>query len=79
MKVTSKVIGAAEFKARCLDLMDRVARTKQPLTVTKRGKPVVQVVPAAPQSRSLFGAMKGTVLRADDIVSPTGEPWEAEQ
>jgi prevent-host-death family protein len=77
--MTSTEIGAAEFKARCLELMDRVARTKRPLTITKRGRPVVQVVPATPQPKKLFGAMKGAVLEAVDIVSPTGEVWEAER
>ncbi|MBV8196511.1 MAG: type II toxin-antitoxin system prevent-host-death family antitoxin [Candidatus Eremiobacteraeota bacterium] len=34
--MTSATIGATEFKARCLELMDEVARTRQPLTITKR-------------------------------------------
>jgi prevent-host-death family protein len=77
MKMT-RMVGATEFKAHCLKLMDRVARTHEPLTVTKRGKPVVRVVAATEQPAKLFGALKGTVIEAIDIVSPTGEAWEAE-
>lgn len=79
MKMTTRSIGATEFKAHCLELMDRVARTRQPLTITKRGKPVVQVVPAAEEPAKLFGALKGTVIGDPDLVSPTGERWEAER
>jgi len=77
MKMTTTV-AATDFKAHCLELMDRVARTHEPLTITKRGKPVVRVVPAVEQPAKLFGALKGTVIEAIDIVSPTGERWEAE-
>ena len=37
-------INAAAFKARCLALIDEVAETGQPITVTKRGKAKVQIV-----------------------------------
>jgi prevent-host-death family protein len=79
VKLTSSTVGATEFKARCLELMDKVARTRRPLTVTKRGKPVVRVVPAAIEPTKLFGALKGAVVGSPDLMSPTGEIWEAER
>jgi prevent-host-death family protein len=51
-----RTIGASEFKAKCLALLDVVAETKETLLVTKRGKPVVRVVPADPP-RSLLGSV----------------------
>ena len=36
-------IPAAVFKAECLRLMDEVARTGQPVVITKHGKPVAQL------------------------------------
>ena len=74
-------LGATEFKARCLQLMDQVHRTGLPLTITKRGKPVVRVlpVPDKAEERSIFGAGKGMVLSMGDIISPTGEEWDAER
>ena len=39
-------IPAGQFKAKCLQIMDQVARSRQPVTITKRGKPVAKIVPA---------------------------------
>ena len=39
-------ISATLFKARCLELMDRVNRTRRPITITKRGRNVAQLFPA---------------------------------
>jgi prevent-host-death family protein len=40
-----KTISAAEFEGRCTELIERVTRTRQPLLITRRGKPVAQVSP----------------------------------
>lgn len=66
-------VSAARFKAECLGLLDRVARTKRSIVVTKRGKPVARVVPLE-EPRSL----EGSILAEDDLVSPTGARWSAE-
>ena len=71
-----QAVAAGEFKAKCLKLLDGVAATGQPLTITKRGRPVAQVVPM-PGQRVLFGAMKGSVLMPRDVVAPVGDDWEA--
>ena len=70
------VIGAGEFKARCLKLLDDVAATREPLVITKHGKAVAKVVPI-PLKIELFGALKGSVLREEDIVSPLNNEWDA--
>jgi prevent-host-death family protein len=71
-------IPAAVFKAECLKLMDEVARTGQPLVITKHGKPVAQLVPVAAEPKSLFGYMRNTVTIKGDVVAPTGESWNAD-
>ena len=72
-------INAAEFKAKCLKLIDEVASTHEPLIITKRGKPVAKVVPIIDEMpKSLFGYMKGTVTINGDIVAPLDEVWSAE-
>ncbi len=72
-------INAAEFKARCLKLIDEVAATHEPLVITKRGKPVARVVPIVNEvPASMFGYMKGTVTILGDIVAPLDEVWSAE-
>ena len=71
-------IGAAEFKARCLELMNDVQTHGGEYVITKRGQPVARLVPVQPAQRPpLFGSMKGTVKTLGDIVSPLDEPWEA--
>ena len=72
-------ISAAEFKAKCLKLMDEVAKTRQSIVITKRGKPVAKLVPAEPEPRRpLFGCMAGTVKFEGDILTPLDVEWEAE-
>lgn len=71
-------IPAAVFKAECLRLMDEVARTGQPVVITKHGKPVAQLVPVPAAPESLFGYMKDTVTITGDVVAPTGESWIAD-
>ena len=70
-------IPAAVFKAECLRLMDEVARTGEPVVITKHGRPVAQLVPIPAEPRSLFGYMKETLRITGDVVAPTGETWEA--
>lgn len=69
---------ASEFKARCLEVMDRVAETGEPVVVTKRGKPVVRLVPAADRRKTLRGFLEGRVRSVGDILAPVGVDWEVD-
>jgi prevent-host-death family protein len=73
----SGTVGATEFKARCLELMDRVAATGNPVVITKRGRPVARLVPVQQRPRSIVGALKGHARIRGDIVSPIDIRWEA--
>ncbi|MGP8250634.1 MAG: type II toxin-antitoxin system Phd/YefM family antitoxin [Terracidiphilus sp.] len=70
-------IPAGEFKAKCLNLIDEVAETRKPLVITKRGKPVAQVVPMPAKPRNIVGSMKGSVTILGDIISPLDVEWDA--
>lgn len=64
-------LAAAEFKARCLELMDRVREARVEYVVTKHGEPVAKLVPYSPPERqSFFGSAKGTVLQYDRPFDP---------
>jgi prevent-host-death family protein len=65
-----RTMSAAEFKAKCLQAMEQVAATGEPIIVTKRGKPVAQLAPVAKKSKSLRGFLKGSVKSGKDIISP---------
>jgi prevent-host-death family protein len=65
-----KQMRASWFKARCLAVMDDVQATGEPVVVTKRGVPVVKIVPVAAAKDDLFGYMAGEVKIIEDIESP---------
>ncbi|MGA2431736.1 MAG: type II toxin-antitoxin system prevent-host-death family antitoxin [Candidatus Acidiferrum sp.] len=61
---------AGAFKARCLAVMKQVQATGEPVVVTRRGTPVVKVVPVEPANDSIFGFMRGKLNVVGDIESP---------
>jgi prevent-host-death family protein len=73
-------IAISEFKAKCLAVLERVRLTKQPILVTRFGKPVAEVVPptAVEDRKAWIGSMKGTFEILGDIVSPANDEdeWE---
>lgn len=73
-----KIMAAGQFKARCLKVMDEVRSTREPVVITKKGRPVAKLVPAEGQPEDVFGCMKGEVEIVGDIVSPAVplEDWE---
>jgi prevent-host-death family protein len=68
---------AGAFKAHCLTVMKQVQATGEPVVVTKRGAPVVKIVPVETENNDLFGFMAGKVKIAGDIESPIPVDWEA--
>ena len=74
-------IAISKFKATCLAVLERVRQTRKPVRITRFGKPVAEVVPAAapPRQKHWLGNMTGTVQILGDIVSPASEEqdWEA--
>jgi prevent-host-death family protein len=71
----------SKFKATCLATLERVRRTGRPLRVTRFGKPVADVVPAAPDrpARRWLGDMRGTATITGDITVPSSKlvRWDA--
>ena len=77
--MTMQTITATEFKATCLDLLDKVQSGEIPeLAITKRGQ-VVAIVRrpkvTLEEAQALFGCMKGTLgLPSDlDLTQPVFE------
>jgi prevent-host-death family protein len=69
-------MAAGKFKNQCLKVLDRVAATRTPITITKRGKPVAMLVPHAPQPAQ--GGLAGSILRERGTPYGTGEEWDAD-
>jgi prevent-host-death family protein len=75
-----KTIAITEFKAQCLALLDDVARTGQPIVVTRRGKPLARVVPhGAGAAAHPQDSLVGTVTILGDVMSPVlpASAWDA--
>ncbi|WP_105384273.1 type II toxin-antitoxin system Phd/YefM family antitoxin [Neorhizobium alkalisoli] len=79
--MTAKTVAAAEFKATCLRLIEEMNEDGQPITITKRGKPVAVLTPfrETKDLQPLWGFMEGTVSRYDDPFGPAVDPgeWDA--
>lgn len=69
-----ETISAAQFKARCLAILDDVAAGQEVL-VTKRGRPVARLVPPEPP-RALAGSVD-FLVSDDELIAPLDERWEA--
>lgn len=70
-------IGAAEFKANCLSILDDVAKLGREVVITKRGKPVARLLPIEPP-KPLEGSV--TIVNPDDdLFSAFGdEEWDGD-
>jgi prevent-host-death family protein len=65
-----KQMAAGKFKVHCLSVMKDVQATGEPVVITKRGTPVVKVVPVESGENELFGFLAGEFKITGDIESP---------
>ncbi|MBI3048691.1 MAG: type II toxin-antitoxin system Phd/YefM family antitoxin [Acidobacteria bacterium] len=63
-------IPAAEFKAKCLALIDRVRERGEPITITKRGRVVARLVPAGDEDEKPWLRVRGTVTKYERPFEP---------
>jgi prevent-host-death family protein len=77
--MTMKKMPAGEFKARCLSVMESVRKTKEPVLITKRGRPVAKLIPADEAPQEFLGRLEGIVRIVGDIESPIApaEAWSS--
>ena len=72
--IQPRQIGAGEFKAKCLALIDEVSRTGQEVIITKRGKPSAKLIPIVEVPKESFiGRLEGIMKingNPDDLIKP---------
>ncbi len=74
----TQVIGVAEFKARCLELLETVRKRGSELVITKRGEPIARVTPVATGQYPLRGMLRGRLKIKGDIVHVDWtDEWES--
>ena len=72
-------IGATQFKARCLQLMQELHdRQRNSVVVTKRGKPYVRVLPISEDEQPFYGCLHGLARIEGDLTQPVDAAWDAE-
>jgi len=74
-----KTMPAGKFKTHCLAIMDEVKAKREPVLITKHGKPVAVLNPVDEMDDPIFGFYKGKIKIVGDIVSPIVplEDWDA--
>ena len=74
-------VSAAEFKAKCLRIIQQMGSDGRPVTITRRGRPVALLSPLPPEEAAppFVGMMRGTVLGYDAPFSPAApaSDWSA--
>ncbi len=75
----TREIGASEFKARCLEIMDEVERTGAEVVITKHRRPVARLVPARGEVGGFCGSLKGAIAYQGDLISPIDVEWSADE
>lgn len=76
-------IAISKFKATCLEVLERVRRTRKAVLVTRFGEPIAEVTPPSISKRKgeWLGSMAGTARIKGDIISPVSDvaDWEVLQ
>ncbi len=69
-------VGSADFKARCLELIDHVSEARAEYVVTRHGRPMARLVPVERKASTTFiGSMTGSVLGYDAPFEPVPGAW----
>jgi prevent-host-death family protein len=74
-----KTMAISEFKAYALKVLNDVAKSQEVIVITKRGKPIAQVVPYRKSvMKPTPGKLADAFVFEKDIITPLGEGfWEA--
>ena len=79
--MSGRQVSAAEFKAKCLRIIQEMGSDGRPVTITRRGRPVAVLspLPIEPGASPFVGMMRGTVLAYDNPLAPAASPsdWSA--
>ncbi len=70
-------VSATEYKNNALKLLEQVRTSGESVQITKRGRPVAQLVPCHEEAvNRIFGRFRGDARIVGDIVGPIIDPEE---
>ena len=73
-----KTMLVSEFKAKCIAVLKDVQRTREPMLITLRGRPLATVQPVEPRGKGKrLGGLKGRMsIRRDLVRADTTRDWD---
>ena len=75
MKMT---VSKSKFKARALHFFREVEKTRRPIIITDRGKPVLKLAPYSENPAEVLKSLRHTVVKYENPTEPVGlDDWEA--
>ena len=78
VELGTRTMTAAEFKAKCLALMDEVNASGDVIVITKRGRPVAKLEPYRVMPEQWLGRDRDTLEIPGDLIEPVEAEWDAE-
>lgn len=70
-------VSVSDFKAHCLEYLDKTRTHQAEYIVSKRGKPIAKLIPLPEDTQEFsFGQLKGSVTIKSDIMKPIDVDWE---
>jgi prevent-host-death family protein len=77
--IIMKTMGISQFKTHALKILDQIAKTHEGIVITKRGKPLAQIIPYRNEGKNpIPGKLADAFVFEKDIISPLGEGmWES--
>jgi prevent-host-death family protein len=71
-------VSKSRFKARALHYFREVEKTRHPIIITDRGKPVLKLAPYSENPEGVLKELRHTVLKYENPMEPVGlDDWEA--
>ena len=75
-----QTMAISDFKAHALRAIDSVAKSGEEILVTKRGKPMVRVIPYHDdEEKNVPGLLAGALVEEVDVSSPIDAEWDVLQ
>ena len=73
-----KTMPVSEFKAKCIAALKEVSRSREPMVVTLRGKPIVTIQPFAefPSGKQLGGLRGKMAIHGDIVHMDSTDDWD---
>lgn len=70
------IVSVTDFKAKCLQILERVRATGEKVLITKHGKVIAELGPVSADQPAGPGLARGSLKIVGEIVEPFDAGWE---